>query len=120
MNILPDAAEATLSTAQTQALLTNLMATITTLALSRMPAIPVTDIYASNITFDLTTCVGDRTFEDILKPLDTICDGTAQTFPSFSSSLIRRANDGGWYRVNTYGILKVNGKNVLQFSQSIT
>ena len=74
----------------------------------------------SNNPFDLTTRAGDRAFEDILKPLDTSWDGTAQTFPYFSSSLTRRANNGGWDRVTPHGILEVNRKNVLEDSQSIT
>ena len=65
MTILPDAAEAALSTAQTQALLTNLTTAITALAYSRTPAVPVTDLYASNNPFDLTTCAGDCAFKYI-------------------------------------------------------
>ena len=49
-------------TAQTQALLVNLTAAITALVSSRTPAIPVTDHYASNDPFDLTTHAGDRAF----------------------------------------------------------
>ena len=71
------------------------MAEITALVSSRTPAIAVTDHYASNDPFDLTTRAGDGAFEDISKPLDTIWDDTAQTFPSFSYNLARRANYGG-------------------------
>ena len=95
MTIIPDSDEVALSTTQTQALLTNLKAAITALASSRISAVPVTDIYALNNPFDLTTRAGDRAFKDISKPLDTIWDDTVQTFPSFSSSLTRRANYGG-------------------------
>ena len=102
------------------ALLVNLTAAITALVSSRTPAIPVTDHYASNDPFDLTTRAGDRAFEDISKPLDTIWDGTAQTFPSFSSNLAQRANNGGWDRAAPHGILNVNGKDVLEDSKSIT
>ena len=120
MTILTDDAESALYTAQTQALLTYLMAAITTLAFSQMPAVAVTDLYEWNNPFNLTTRAGDRAFEDISNPLDTIWDGMVQTFPSFSSILTRRANNGGWDRVTPHGILKVNVKNFLEDSQSIT
>ena len=61
----PDTDKAALSTAQTQALLVNLTASITAIVSSQTPAIPVTDHYASNDPFDLTTHAGDRAFEDI-------------------------------------------------------
>ena len=93
---------------------------INALISSKTPAIPVTDHYASNDPFDPTTRAGNRAFEDISKPLDTIWDGTAQTFPSFSSNLARRANNGGWDRAAPHGILNVNGKDVLKDSKSIT
>ena len=99
MSSPPDTDTAALSTAQTQALLVNLTAAITALVSSRTPAIPVTDHYASNDPFDLTTRAGDHAFEDISELLDTIWDGTAQAFLSFSS---------------------VNGKDVLEDSKSIT
>ena len=72
MTILSDAAEADLSTAQTQALLTYLMAAIIALASSQIPAVPATNLYASNNAFGLTTHAGDRAFEDILNPLNSI------------------------------------------------
>ena len=84
MTIPPYADEAALSTSQTQALLTNLTALIAALTSSRMPAVPVTDLYASNNPSDLTTRAGDCAFEDISKPLNTIWDCTTHTFPSFS------------------------------------
>ena len=96
------------------------MMAITALVFSQTPAIPVSDHYASNDPFDLTTRAGDHAFEDISELLDTIWDGTAQAFPSFSSNLTRRANDGGWDRAAPHGILNVNGKDVLEDSKSIT
>ena len=72
MSIPSDSDTADLSIAQTQALLVNLTAAITALVSSRTPAIPVTDHYASNGPFNLTTRAGNRAFEDISKPLDTI------------------------------------------------
>ena len=120
MSIPPDADASALYTAHTQAIIVNLTAAINALVSSRTPAIPVTDHYASNDTFDLTTCAGDRAFEDISKPLDTIWYGTAQTFPYFSSNISRRANNGGWYRAAPHGILNVNGKDVLEDSKFIT
>ena len=113
MSSPPDADAASLSTAQTQTLLVNLMLAITALIYSRTPAIPVTDHYASNDPFNLTTRAG------ISKPLDTLWDGTAQKFPSFSSNLARRANNGGWDRAAPHGMLNVNGKGVLEDSKSI-
>ena len=120
MSIPPYAYTSAFFTAQTQALLVNLTAAITTVVSSWTPAITVTDHYASNDSFDLTTCAGDRAFEDILKPLDTIWDGTLQTFPSFSSNLSRGANNGGWDRAAPHGIFNVNGKDVLEDSKFIT
>ena len=120
MSSPPDADATALSNAQTQALLVNLTVAITALVSSRTPDIPVTDHYALNDPFDLTTRAGDREFEDILKPLDTIWDGTAQTFPSFSSNLARGANGGGWDIAAPHGILNVNGKYVIEDSKSIT
>ena len=120
MIIPPNADAVAISTAQTQTLFVNLTATITALASSRTPAIPVTDHYASNDPFDLTTRAGDRAFEDISKPLDTIWDGTMQKFTSFSSNIARRANDGGWDRSAPHGILNVNRKDVLEDSKSTT
>ena len=72
MTIIPDADEAYLSTPQTQSLLTNLMTEITALSSSWIPAVPVTDLYASNNPFDLMAREGNRAFEDILNSLDTI------------------------------------------------
>ena len=72
MTILPDADEAYLSTPQTKALLTNLMTAITAVSSSRIPAVQVTYLYASNNPFDLMTREGDCAFEDILNSLDTI------------------------------------------------
>ena len=120
MTTLPDAAEASLSTAQTKALLPNLTAAITAISSILMPAASGTYLFASNNPFDLTTRSCDCAFEDISNTLDTIWYGMAQTFPYFSSSLTRRANDGEWDRVIPQGILKVNGKNVFEGSQSIT
>ena len=108
MSSPPDADAAALSTAQTQVLLVNLTAAITALVSSRTPAIPVTYHYASNDPLALTTRAGNHPFEDISKPLDTIWDGTAQTFPFFGSNLARRANDGGWDRAAPHRILNVN------------
>ena len=65
-------------------------------------------------------CAGDCAFKEILKPLDIIWDGIAQTVPSFSSSLTIRANYGGWDRVTPHGILEVNSKRFLQDSHYIT
>ena len=62
MSSPPNSDAAALSTAQTQALLLNLTAEIITLVSSQTPAIPVTDHYASNDPFDLTTHAGDRAF----------------------------------------------------------
>ena len=93
MSIPPNADAAALSTAQTQALLLNLTAAITALISIQTSAIPVTDHYALNDPFDLTTCAGDRAFEDISKPLNTIWDGTTQIFPSLSSNLAQSANN---------------------------
>ena len=119
MSSPPDADAAYLSTEKTQALLINLTAEITALVSSRTPLIPVTDHYASDDPFDLTTRAGNRAFEDISKPLDTIWDGTVQAFPYFSSNLARRANYGGWDRAAPHGMLNVNGKGVLEDSKSI-
>ena len=83
----PDADAAALYTAQTQTILVNQTAAITAFFSSRTPDIPVTDHHTSYDPFDLTTRAGDRAFEEILKPLYTIWDGTAQTFPSFSYNL---------------------------------
>ena len=80
MTVLPDAAETVISTSQTQSLLTDLTSAITALSSIRMTAVPVTDLYVLNNPFVLTTCAGNHAFEDISKPLDTIWDGTAQTF----------------------------------------
>ena len=115
-----DSDASALSTAKTQVLLFNLTAAITDLVYSRTPAIPVTDHYASNDPFDLTTRAGDRVFKDILEPLDTIWDGTAQKFPSFSSNYARHANDEGWDRAAPHGIQNVDGMDVLEDSKSIT
>ena len=93
---------------------------ITALVSSQTPAIPVTDHYASNDPFDVTTRAGDRSFKEISKPLNTIWYGTAQTFPSFSSNLARHANDGGWDRLAHHGILNDNIKDVLEEIKSIT
>ena len=93
MSSPPDADATALSNAQTQALLVNLTVAITALVSSRTPGIPVTDHYTSNDLFDLTTRAGDCAFEDISKPLDTIWDGIAQTFPSFSYNLAQRAHN---------------------------
>ena len=120
MSSPPDADAESLSNSQTQTLLVTLMAAITALVSSRTPAIPVTDHYASNDPFDLTTRAGDRAFEEISKPLDTLWDGTAQNFPSFISNIARRANYGGWDRAAPHSILNVNGKDVLEDSKSIT
>ena len=60
-----------------------------------MPDVPVVELYASNNPFDLKPRSGNHAFEDILKPLKTVWDGTAQTFPSFSSILTRIANGVG-------------------------
>ena len=109
-----------LSTAQTQTLLVNLTAAITALVSSRTPAVPVTDHYASNDTFDRITPAGDRAFEDISKPLDTIWGGTAQKNASFSSNFAQRADDGGWDRADPHRILNVNGKDVLEDSKFVT
>ena len=119
MNILPDAAESDLSTAQTQEFLTNLTAAITSLASSQITAFQVTDLYASNNPFDLSIRAGDHAFKDISNPLDTIWDGTAQTFPSSGSIMTRCANDKGWDRATSHRILEVNIKHVLEDSQSI-
>ena len=120
MSSPPDADAAALSTAQTQALLVNLTTAITALVSSRTPAIPVTDHYASNYPFYLTTHAGNCVFEDISKPLETIWDGTGQTLPSFSSNIAQRANNGGLDRAAPHVILNVNGKDVLEDSKSIT
>ena len=88
---------------------------IITLVSSQTPAIPVTDHYTSNDPFDLTTRAGDRAFEEILNPIDTIWGSTAQTFPSFSYNLARRAIDGGWYIAAPHGILNVNEKGVVRW-----
>ena len=120
MSSPPDADAAALYTAKTQALLVNVTAAITTLVSIRTPAIPVTDHYASNDPFDLTTRAGDCEFKDISKPFDTIWDSTAQTYPSFSSNLARRANYEVWDRAAPHGILNVNGKDVLEDSKYIT
>jgi len=106
---------AVFTTAQTQALLTNLKATITDLAasLTRTPPTVVTDHYSSNKGFDLSTRAGDYAFENISKALNTMWDITVQ------SILKRQASNGGWDPNPPHGVLTVAGKNVIDDSTFI-
>lgn len=81
---------------------------------------PVTNLYATNDAFDLSTRTGLNAFNAISQPLDEKWDGTTENFVSFLISLQVRAREGKWDAAAPHGITSINNKDILESYHSIT
>lgn len=82
--------------------------------------VAVTDLYNNNDPFDLSTRTGANAFNDISKPLAEKWDGTVENFPMFVIALQERARKGNWLAADPYGIVEINGLNLLTDYHRIT
>ena len=99
-----------------------IQALVTAIGLLRPPPprTSVFDPFAHDIPFDLATRSGSQAYNDASAPLDEEWNGDVSTFPSFVVALRLRASEAKWDATAPYGILQINGSNILTNYHSIT